>query len=80
MPSCRSTFLLCAVFHKKTLDEDIDCEGELVCFYPTEEIRIVPGCKGPPTPDWEYCTDPKAIEEHTKRFGSVNLNSTDDSQ
>lgn len=50
-------------------DEDIDCEGELVCFFPNDQIRIVPGCKGRPSSGWEYCADPKDIEDHAKQFG-----------
>ena len=52
-----------------TKDEDIDCEGELVCFFPNDAIRIVPGCKGRPSSGWEYCADPKDVEDHAKRFG-----------
>ena len=52
-----------------TKDEDIDCEGELVCFFPNDAIRIVPGCIGRPSSGWEYCADPKDVEDHAKRFG-----------
>ena len=75
---------ICAL--QTNIDEDYECEGDLVCFFPNDDIRIVPGCKGRPSSGWEYCADPKDIEEHAKRFGvaitevkSENLSSATDS-
>lgn len=56
-------------------DEDADCEGENVCFYLDGEIGVVPGCDGTPTPEWEYCADPKAIEEYESEVTVIETQS-----
>lgn len=56
-------------------DEDTDCEGDNVCYYLDDESGVVPGCDGTPTSEWEYCVDPKAIEEYVSQMAMVETQS-----
>ena len=59
-----STFL-CILTHPPLYsihcrDYDIDCAGDLVCWY-EDGSGTVPGCSGTPRRYWEYCIDPSVI-------------------
>lgn len=49
-------------------DADADCEGDNVCYFLEDESEVVPGCDGTPTSEWEYCADPKALEEYANQM------------
>ena len=49
----------CLLFLHRS-DYDIDCAGDLVCWY-EDGSGTVPGCSGTPRQYWEYCIDPSVI-------------------
>lgn len=46
--------------HQNRSDNDIDCAGEMVCWY-EDGSGQVPGCSGTPREFWEYCIEPSML-------------------
>ena len=71
-----NTFFLIACFYCLCMkDEDTDCEGDNVCYFLDDESGVVPGCDGTPTSEWEYCADPKVIEQYVSQMAMVETQS-----